>query len=162
MKKRSVVALLVLAISFAFVLLAFAQQKDAAEPPIVQQRDLLGSVKAIDDFGNLHRKLDEAYDKSDSAAVATLFTEDGLFVTPDGMLSGRQEIAARHAETFQRSPIIDFNCSRERRHLDAIDNAVWSAGQWFSTLQSETGPVFSWATGQRFMFGRVMLGRSAC
>jgi uncharacterized protein (TIGR02246 family) len=122
----------------------FAQQKDTAGPPVAQQRDLLGSAKAIDEFGDLHRKLDEAYDKNDAAAVAALFTEDGLFVGPDGMFSGRQHIEARHAETFQQSPITDFNCSREHRHLDAIDNAVWSAGQWASTSQSQTGPVFAW------------------
>ena len=135
MKRRSAVPLVVLAISSA--LPSFAQQ-------IVQQRDLLGVVKAINEFGDLHRKLDEAYDKNDAAAVAVLFTEDGLFVAPDGMFSGRQDIESRHAETFQRSPIIDFNCSRERRHLDAIDNAVWSAGQWASTSQSQTGPLFVW------------------
>ena len=144
MKIRSVIALVGLAICSAFLLPVFAQQKDAAEPPIVQQRDLLGSAKAIGEFGDLHRKLDEAYDKNDAAAVAVLFTEDGLFVAPDGMFSGRQDIESRHAETFQRSPIIDFNCSRERRHLDAIDNAVWSAGQWASTSQSQTGPLFVW------------------
>jgi len=143
-KIRSVIALVGLAICSAFLLPVFAQQKDAAEPPIVQQRDLLGSAKAIGEFGDLHRKLDEAYDKNDAAAVAVLFTEDGLFVAPDGMFSGRQDIESRHAETFQRSPIIDFNCSRERRHLDAIDNAVWSAGQWASTSQSQTEPVFAW------------------
>jgi hypothetical protein len=76
--------------------------------------------------------------------VATLFTEDGLFVAPEGMFSGRQNIETWHAETFQRSPIIDFNCSRERRHLDSIDNAVWSAGQWASTSQTQTGPIFAW------------------
>ena len=127
MKIRLTVALVGLAISFDVP--TFAQQKDAADPPIVQQRDLLGNVKAIDEFGDLHRKLDEAYDKNDAAAVAALFTEDGLFVAPDGMFSGRQD---------------DFNCSRQRRHLDAIDNAVWSAGQWASTSQSQTGPVFAW------------------
>ena len=105
MKIRSVMFQVGLAVCSAFLLPVFAQQKDAAEPPIVQQRDLLGSVKAIGEFGDLHRKLDEAYDKNDAAAVAALFTEDGLFVTPDGMLSGHPEIAAGHAETFQRSPI---------------------------------------------------------
>jgi uncharacterized protein (TIGR02246 family) len=142
MKIRSVVTLVGLAICFA--LPTFAQQKDAADPPVVQQRDLLGDAKAIGDFGDLHRKLDEAYDKNDAAAVAALFTKDALFVVPDGMFSGRQDIENKHAETFQRSPVIDFNCSRERRHLDAIDNAVWSAGQWASTSQSQTGPVFAW------------------
>jgi len=142
MKIRFIAALAGFAIGF--VLPTFAQPKDAAGPRIVQQRDLLGVAEAIGEFGDLHRKLDEGYDKNDAAAVATLFTEDGLFVTPDGMLSGRQQIAARHADMFQRSPISDFNCSRERRHLDAIDNAVSSAGQWVSTSQSPTGPVFAW------------------
>jgi hypothetical protein len=90
-KIRSVMTLVGLAICSAFVLPAFAQQKDAAEPPIVQQRDLLGVAKAIGEFGDLHRKLDEAYDKNDAAGVAALFTEDGLFVAPDGMFSGRQD-----------------------------------------------------------------------
>jgi len=90
-KIRSVIALVGLAICSAFLLPVFAQQKDAAEPPIVQQRDLLGVAKAIGEFGDLHRKLDEAYDKNDAAAVAVLFTEDGLFVAPDGMFSGRQD-----------------------------------------------------------------------
>jgi uncharacterized protein (TIGR02246 family) len=131
-------------LAIGLVVSAIAEQKDTADPPIVQQRDLLGDVKAIDEFSGLHRKLDEAYDKNDAAAVATLFTEDGLFVAPDGMFSGRKNIETRHAEAFQLSPITDFNCSRERRHLDAIDNAVWSAGQWASTSQSQTGPLFTW------------------
>ena len=142
MKMRLLLTLAGFAISF--VVPTFAQKKDTADPRIAQQLDLIGDPKAIGEFGDLHRELDEAYDKNDATAVAALFTEDGLFVTPDGMLSGRQEIAARHADMFQRSPITDFNCSRERRHLDAIDNAVWSAGQWASTSQSPTGPVFAW------------------
>ena len=144
MKMRLAISLVGLAISFA--LPTYAQQKAPADPPIVQQRDLLGVAEAIGEFGDLHRKLDEAYDKNDATAVAALFTEDGLFVTSGEMFSGRQQIETRHADMFQRSPIVDFNCSRERRHLDAIDNAVWSAGQWASTSQSATGPVFAWGT----------------
>jgi hypothetical protein len=67
-------ALVELAISFA--LSSYAQQKDAVLPPIVQQRDLLGVAKAIDEFGDLHRKLEEAYDKNDAVAVAALFTAE--------------------------------------------------------------------------------------
>ena len=90
MKIRLVVALLALVISGALPTLS--QQKDTVDPQITQQRDLLGEAKAIGEFGDLHRKLDEAYDKNDAAAVALLFTEDGLFVAPDGMFSGRQNI----------------------------------------------------------------------
>ena len=109
MKIRSVVTLVGLAISFA--LPTFAQQKDTADPRIVQQRDLLGVAKALDEFGELNQALDEAYNRNDAAAVAALFTEDALLVEPDGMFSGRQDIERRYADTFQRSPIISFNCS---------------------------------------------------
>jgi uncharacterized protein (TIGR02246 family) len=122
----------------------FAQQKDTAEPRIVQQRDLLGVADALKVFGELSQKLDEAYNKNDAAAVAALFTQNGLLVVADGMFSGRQDIEKRYADTFQRWPIVDFNSRRERYHLNAIDNAVWSAGQWASTFQSQTGPVFAW------------------
>jgi hypothetical protein len=34
-------------------------------------------------------------------------------VAPDGMFSGRRDIEKRYQDTFQRSPIIDFNSRRE-------------------------------------------------
>ena len=141
MKIRSVVPLVGLAISFA--LMTFAQQKETADPRTAQQRDLLGVAEALDEFGEFHQALDEAYNKNDAAAVAALFTKDALLVEPDGMFTGRQDIEKRYADTFQRSPIISFNTSRARRYLNAIDNAVWGAGQWASTFQSQTGPGFA-------------------
>ena len=141
MKIRSVGTLVGLAISFA--LPSFGQQKDTPEPQIVQQRDLLGVASAVDESGELHRKLDEAYNKNDAAAVAALFTEDALLVEPGGLFSGRQDIERRYADTFQRSPVISFNSGFERHYLNAIDNAVWGAGQWTSTFQSQNGPVFA-------------------
>ena len=86
MKIRSVVTLVGLAISFASP--TFAQQKDTADRRVAQQRDLLGVPKAVDEFGELHQALDEAYNKNDDAAVAALFT--------DGMFSGRQDIEKRY------------------------------------------------------------------
>jgi uncharacterized protein (TIGR02246 family) len=142
MKIRYLLALVGSAISFA--LPTFAQQTNTPDPQIAQQRDLLGDVKALAEFGELGLKLDEAYNKNDATAVAALFTEDAVLVAPDWMFSGQKAIEQGYKETFQRSPITDFNSRRERRHLNAIDNAVWSAGQWFSTHQSQTGPAFSW------------------
>ena len=123
-----------------FAVPAFAQQKNTADSKIVQQRDLLGVAKAIDDFGALSLKLDEAFNKNDASAVAALFTKDGVLVAPDGMFSGRQAIEKRYADTFRRWPITTF--SSQRYQLNAIDNAVWAVGEWWSTLQSETGPKF--------------------
>ena len=100
MKIRSL-ALVGLATSFALPI--FAQQKDTADSRIVQQRDLLGVPKAVDEFGELHQALDEAYNKNDAAAVAALFTEDALLVEPDGIFSGRQDIEKRYADTFLKA-----------------------------------------------------------
>jgi ketosteroid isomerase-like protein len=142
MKTRSLLTLFGLAICFALPI--FAQQKDTPEPRISQQRDLLGIPDALADFGELSGKLDDAYNKNDAEAAAALFTEDGVLVTPDGMVFGRQAIEKWYADTFQRWPVTDFLSRRDRFRLNAIDNAVWSAGEWWGTLQGQTGPVFAW------------------
>src|SRR5580700_10394796 len=138
MKIRSLLTLVGWVIRFAVRVLA--EQKDTADPRIVQQRDLLGVAKALGEFGVLGIKVDEAFNKNDASAVAALFTEDGVLVAPDGMFCGRQAIEKRYADTFHRWPITTF--SSQRYQLNAIDNAVWTVGGWWSTLQSETGPKF--------------------
>ena len=137
MKTRMLGALVGLAISFA--LPTFAQQKDTVDARIVQQRDLLGDAKALDEFSGLATKQSEAFTNKDAAAVAALFTADGVLVAPDGIFSGRQAIEKRYEDTFQRWPFTFFNDLRG--HLKAIDNVVWSFGEWGGTLQGETGPV---------------------
>ena len=139
MKTRLLLALVGLAISFA--LPTFAQQTNTPDPRIAQQRDLVGDVKALDEFGVLATKQSEAFTNNDAAAVAALFTEDAVLVAPDGMFSGRQAIEKRYQDSFQRWPFTFFNDLRDC-HLKAIDNAVWSYGEWGGTLQGEAGPVF--------------------
>jgi type IV secretory pathway TrbF-like protein len=143
---------------------ALAQQKVTVGSGITQQRDLLSDSKAVDEFGDvcavLGAKEDEAFNKKDSAAVAALFTEDAVLVAPDGMFSARQAIKKRYADTFQRDPSATFTASR--RQLNAIDNAVWSVGEWWNNLQSRPVPFSSEATGPLSMFVRVMLGGFAC
>ena len=73
--------------------------------------------------------------------MAALFTEDAVLVAPDGIFSGKQAIEKRYEDTFQRWPFTQFNDPRDC-HLKAIDNAVWSYGEWGGTLQGEAGPVF--------------------
>ncbi len=78
MKVRSAVALVGLAISFAVP--AFSQQKDTVDPQIAEQ---------IDAFA---KKFDEAFDNGDAAALSSLFTDDAVFVTPGGIMYGREAI----------------------------------------------------------------------
>jgi uncharacterized protein (TIGR02246 family) len=138
MKMRFLLTVAELAIGF--VVPVFAQQKDTLDQRITQQRDLLGNANALGEFGVLGIKEEEAFKENDASAVAALFTEDGVLVAPDGMSYGRQAIEKRYAETFRRWPITTF--SSQRYQLNAIDNAVWAVGEWWSTLQTEIGPKF--------------------
>jgi ketosteroid isomerase-like protein len=76
MKMRLLGALVGLAIGFAVP--AIAQEKEVADPEIRRQLDVIDS------------KFDEAYDKNDAAAIASLFTQDAVDVTPTGVFSGQQ------------------------------------------------------------------------
>jgi uncharacterized protein (TIGR02246 family) len=130
-------------VAVSFISMTFAQQKEKVDLPTSQQRDLLGIPNALETFGELSGKLDDAYNNKDAEAVAALFTEDAVLVTPDGMVLGRQAIEKSYADTFQRLPITGFLSRQEPLQLAAIDNAVWSVGEWLGTLQSETGPIIA-------------------
>jgi uncharacterized protein (TIGR02246 family) len=142
MKTRLLFAPVGLAISLALPI--FAQQKDTADSRIVEQRDLLGIPEALEVFGEINQRLDEAYNNNDAAAAAVLFTEDGVLVEPDGMAFGRQAIEKMYKDTFQRWPVTDFLSRRDRYRLNAIDSSVWSAGEWFGMSQGQTGPQMVW------------------
>jgi ketosteroid isomerase-like protein len=93
----------------------------------------------------LATKQSEAFTNKDGAAVAALFTEDGVLVAPDGIFSGRQAIEKRYEDTFQRCPFTLFNDLRDC-HLKAIDNAVWSFGEWGVLFKTRLVPCSSKAT----------------
>ena len=133
-------AVILVGLATGFTLPAYAQQKATVDPAITQQRDLLGDVKALDEFGVLATKIDEAFNKNDAGALAALFTEDGVLVTPEGIFFGRQAIEKSYVELFQRFPVTSSISQRDQ--LNAIDNAAWSSGEWWSTLQGENGPEF--------------------
>ena len=46
------------------------------------------------------QKYSDAENNDDATAVAALFTEDALFVAPDGMFSRRQAIEKKYEDTF--------------------------------------------------------------
>lgn len=98
MKIRLLLALVGLAISFAFP--TFAQQKDTiTDPQIVQQ---IHAVAA---------KSDEIFKKGDAAARAAMFTEDAVLVTERGTFYGRSAI-----ENIMRIPSRNGISSRVVRH----------------------------------------------
>jgi ketosteroid isomerase-like protein len=134
MKKRLLLALAGFAISFA------VPTPNTPDPQIARQRDLRGDPNALGKFGALGLKMDEAFNKNDAVALAALFTEDAVLVASDGMFFGRKAIQKRYAETFQRWPIT--TSSGQGSSLNAIDNAIWSTGKWWSTRRGQIGPKF--------------------
>ena len=138
MKIRLLLALAGFAISFAVP--TFAQQTNTPDSQIARQRDLRGDPNALGEFNALGLKMDEAFNKNDAVALGALFTEDAVLVAPDGMFFGRQAIQKRYADAFRRWPVA--TSSAQRSCLNAIDNAVWSTGKWWTTRQGQNGPKF--------------------
>ncbi len=64
--------------------------KDTADPQTAQE------VRAFS------KKYSETFNKHDASAQAALFTEDAVFVTPEGMVLGRQAIEKQYADIFQQ------------------------------------------------------------
>ena len=128
MKIRSLLTLVGLAIGFA--LPTFAQQK---EPTLSEQdRQQLGA---------LHKKWSEAENNNDAAALAALFTEDGVFVTDKGPVSGREAIKQWFADDFQEwrhSNHIHKLNSNSARIIDTAGNVTLN-GELSLTVQGKTG-----------------------
>jgi uncharacterized protein (TIGR02246 family) len=123
MKIRFLFALVGLAISFAVP--AYAQQKDKSDPKIVQQ------IRALE------MKFDEAFNRSDVGALAALYTEDAVRVTPHGTFSGRQAIAKDYAERFQRYQ--SNNYVRKGDRVNAVGNDVRASGKWSCAFHDTDG-----------------------
>ena len=87
MKKRLVVPLVGLAISFA--LPTYAQQKDLADPQTTQK--LLAGLKTDE----------EARNNNDPAAYAAQYTRDGVYIGEQGPVIGRQAIQKYFTEVWK-------------------------------------------------------------
>jgi ketosteroid isomerase-like protein len=129
MKVRSVVALAGLAISFA--LPTFAQQKDTPVDP-----------KLTEQLNALCKKFDDAFNKNDAAAVAALFTKDGVLVTDSGPIYGPEAIEKYQAAAFKEGHFSNHigKADRYGAHLIGTDGKeVWRAGDWSLTWQGKIG-----------------------
>ena len=86
------------------VLPVFAQQTDSADPRIGQQCDLLGVPQALDDFGDINRALDDAYNRNDAAAVGCFFPPRTQFCWR--LIGDLQRQAAHRRKVCTRLPAL--------------------------------------------------------
>ena len=124
--RRLLFALAALAIGLA--VRAFALSGNLAE-----------DIRAFDEFNLLRMKVAEAFTNNDAAALAALFTQDALLVEPEGVFNGREAIEKALADLFQRWRPTNF--LSEANKLNSIGNGAWAVGQWWCTLESQSGPV---------------------
>ena len=83
-------------------------------------------------------KYDEAFNKNEPAALAALYTEDGVFVTThDGTFHGRQAIEKYSADDYQRWHSDNLVHMVDR--LIAVGNDVHAIGKWRCAFQDTDG-----------------------
>ena len=85
------------------------QEKGTADPQTDQE------IRA------LTKKYDDAFNKHDAAALASVFTEDAVQVAPEGLIYGRQAIEKKFADTFRQWNLTNYvgegrsgKCDRQR------------------------------------------------
>jgi uncharacterized protein (TIGR02246 family) len=128
MKMRLLGALVGLATSFA--LPTFAQQTNTPDPQTSQKILAIGKA------------WDEAENNTDAAAIAALFTEDGVFVTDSGPVNGRQAIEKLFTDVYKgwhpKNHTIRFDGNAPHL-IGTAGNELWATGEWSETGQGETG-----------------------
>ena len=125
MKIRLLLAFVGLAIGLAAPTLA--QQKDTIDSQIGEQ---------------VTKKIDEGFNNGDAAAVGALFTEDAVFVTPQGPIFGREAIEKLFEGMFQQghySNHLNKDDQGSPHTIGTAGNEVWRTGEWSSTLQGKSG-----------------------
>jgi uncharacterized protein (TIGR02246 family) len=131
MKIRLLLALVALAIGFAVP--GFAQQKDTADPQIIEQLDALA------------KKFHEAWNNNDAAALAALYAEDAVRVNNTGPIYGREAIEKWYADLFQKLHFSNHIGKRDQYSphiIGTAGNEVWSNGEWSTTVQAQNGKPF--------------------
>jgi uncharacterized protein (TIGR02246 family) len=120
MKRYLLLALAGLAIGLTMPTLA--QPNESA--PSEQDRQQLDALAA---------RYAEAANRHDAAAIVALFTDEGVFVSPEGILSGRQAIEKLYRDTFNAAAVSDTVIKATELHV--VGDLAWAVGQWRNNTQ---------------------------
>ena len=128
MKNRSLIPLVGLAMSFALPILA--QQKETLDAQAVEKADPLAA------------KYDEAQNSNDAAAVAALYTEDAVWVTPQGTIVGREAIEKQYAEYFKFGHHSNHTTTHDPAsyQITGTTDTVTFSGGWSVTVEVQGKP----------------------
>jgi uncharacterized protein (TIGR02246 family) len=135
---RTCLLLSIAAIVIGFVSTTFAQQKDTVDPKIIEQ------------LQEEDKNFEEAYNKHDAAAIAALFTDEAVLVTPHGTFTGRAAIEKKYEkEDFETYNGTDMVSTTERitpvgneLHLTRRFRANYQSYGSFIRIEGNASPVF--------------------
>ena len=104
-----------------------------AVPTLVQPNEAAPSEQDRQQIEALASRYAEAANRRDAAAIAALFTEEGVFVTPEGIVSGRPAIEKLYRDTFSAAAVSDTAIKTTELH--AVGELVWAVGDWRNNTQ---------------------------
>lgn len=81
-------------------------------------------------------QLMSAFNRQDAADLAALFTENGIRVTPQGIIQGREAI---HKDSEKRFQSRFHDLSVTPLIIKAVNDSIWEAGEW--TMKIGDQPV---------------------
>jgi uncharacterized protein (TIGR02246 family) len=108
----------------------------------MKQKDALTDPQTTQKILAIGKAYDEGENNSDEAAIAALFTEDAVFVTPGGAIIGRQAIKKWYADHYQgwqsKNHVIKLD-GNAVHSIGTAGNQLWATGEWSDTGQGKTG-----------------------
>ena len=104
-----------------------------AMPTLAQPNESAPSEQDRQQLDALVTRYADASNRHDAAAIAALFTEDGVFVSPEGILSGRQAIEKLYRDTFNATTVSDTVINTTETH--ARGDLVCAVGDWGNNTQ---------------------------
>jgi ketosteroid isomerase-like protein len=75
----------------------------------------------------VHEQFTTAFNRQDAASFAALFSEDGIRVTPQGIIQGRDAI---HKDLEKRFQSGFHDLSITSRIIRSLGDSIWEAGEW--------------------------------
>jgi ketosteroid isomerase-like protein len=119
--------------AIGYVVPTLAQQKETPDPQLRQVADALT------------KKFNEAWDKNDAAALASLFTVDAVLVTDKGPIYGRDAIEKMYMDLFKQVHFSNHIGKPDQyapHIIGTAGNEMWWNGEWTTTVKGENfGPV---------------------
>jgi uncharacterized protein (TIGR02246 family) len=102
-------------------------------PTLAQTNESAPSEQDRQQIEALAARYAEASNRHDAAAIAALFTEEGVIVSPERILSGRQAIEKLYRDTFNAATVSDTVIKTTELHV--MGDLVWAVGQWRNNTQ---------------------------